>query len=186
MPINVSIILMSLKKLKKITFEKLKIRQSFEKYLRKRKGLLLFVSGTVIFVALLSYPFFGNRGINPLTSSTALQLSQVMPHAKWFSVQNDPSIRLTSFIIPFEEHGKYTYISLSISFELPNKVLMDEMIKKNTQIRGIIYGILSKNINILNNISSLEKIKALIKHRVNGVLAAGKVNEPIITDFSTV
>jgi len=32
----------------------------------------------------------------------------------------------------------------------------------------------------------LEELKELIIHRVNGVLAAGKVSEVIITDFSMV
>ena len=172
--------------MKKSNFGKENIKQNGEKYPWKRKGFLLFVWGTVVFVALLSYPFLRSTRTGPLIPSTSLRLSQVSPNVKWFRVKNDQSVRFKSFIIPFEEHGKFTYISLSISFELPNKELMDEMIKKNTQIRGIIYSILSKNINILKNISSLEQLKALITNRVNSVLAAGKVNEPIITDFSTV
>jgi flagellar basal body-associated protein FliL len=177
---------MSRKILEKSNLGKENVKQNAEKYPWKRKGFLLFVWVTVVFVALLSYPFLRSRRISPLIPSSNLRISQVSPNVKRFRVQNDRSVRFTSFIIPFEEHGKFTYISLSISFELPNKELMDEMIKKNTQIRGIIYSILSKNINILKNISSLEQLKALITHRVNNVLDAGKVNEPIITDFSTV
>lgn len=105
---------------------------------------------------------------------------------KWFPVGASQYIRFEPFIIPFGEHGKFTYISLSISFELPNKELRDEMIEKNNQLRGIIYNILRQHINILENVSSLTKLKGFIIDGVNGVLTAGKINEAIITDFSTV
>jgi hypothetical protein len=134
----------------------------------------------------LSYPFIKSRPIIPLISTTNLKLGSVIPQAKLFPIQNNGLVSFNSFIIPFEEQGKFTYITLSISFEMPNKELMDEMIEKNTRIRGILYSILDKNINILKNISSLEKLKELIAHSVNSVLTAGKVHEPIITDFSTV
>ena len=114
------------------------------------------------------------------------QVSSVMHRVKRFPVQSDRSIKFDSFIIPFEEHNRFTYISLSISFDLPNKDLKDEIDKKNTLIRGIIYKTLNKNIKILTTVSSLEKLKRLIIHKVNGVLAGGKINEAIITDFSMV
>ena len=57
-----------------------------------------------------------------------------IPQLKWFPIENSKSIKFESFIIPFREHGKFTYISLSISFELPNKELMDEMLEKNNWI----------------------------------------------------
>ena len=155
--------------------EKINSKKMSRKYPWKRKLFLFIVWGTFVFVVFLSYPFLRSQRVSP-----------VMTSIKWFPVQNDRSIRFKPFIIPFEEQGKITYISLSISFELPNKELMDEMINKNTRIRGIIYSILSKDINILKNVSSLDKLKELITHAVNGVLTAGKVNEPIITDFSTV
>jgi flagellar basal body-associated protein FliL len=60
------------------------------------------------------------------------------------------------------------------------------MIEKNNWIRGIIYNILSNNIYVLENVSSLTKLKKFIINSVNQVLTAGKVNKAIITDFSTV
>jgi len=109
-----------------------------------------------------------------------------IPQLKWFPIQNSTSIKFEPFIIPFREHGKFTYISLSISFELPNKELMGEMIEKNNWIRGIIYNILSDNIYVLENVSSLMKLKKIIINNVNDVLRSGRVNKAIITDFSTV
>jgi flagellar basal body-associated protein FliL len=167
------------------------------KFRCKRKLFLIFIWGALVSVALLSYPFLKNLQVSPVMPSLTRRASSVMPSStrrvgpaipqeKRFPVENDRSIKFDSFIIPFEEHGRFTYISLSISFELPNKELMKEMVEKNTLIRGIIYGLLSKNIKILTNVSSLEKLKELITHSVNDVLTAGKVNEPIITDFSAV
>ncbi|MEJ2656872.1 MAG: flagellar basal body-associated FliL family protein, partial [Desulfobacterales bacterium] len=141
----------------------------------KRKIFVISVWGISIFVALLAYPAFKGRRVIP-----------EIPSMKWFPVRNAQSIRFESFIVPFKEPGKFTYISLSISFKLPNKKIMDEMIEKNTRIRGIIYSILGNNINILKNVSSLKKLKELITNGVNGILKDGKVNEAIITDFSTV
>jgi flagellar basal body-associated protein FliL len=171
---------------KEAVSEKRKSDKRSKKYPWKRKAILLFVWGSVVFVAFLSYPFVKSRRINPLISTKNLKSGSVMSQVKRFPIQNNRLLSFQSFIIPFEERGKFTYITLSISFELPNKELMDEMIEKNTRIRGIIYSILDKNINILKNISSLEKLKELIAHHVNSVLTAGKVHEPIITDFSTV
>ena len=156
------------------------------KYRWKRKLYLLLIWGTFIFVALLSYPFLKGLQVSPVMPPVSRQASPVLAKVKRFPVQNDRSIKFDSFIIPFEEQGRFTYISLSISFELPNKELMDEMTKKKALIRGIVYNLLSKNISILKNVSSLEKLKELITNSVNGVLSSGKVDEPIITDFSTV
>jgi flagellar basal body-associated protein FliL len=157
-----------------------------KKYPWKRKAVLLFVWGSVVFIAFLSYPFVKIRPPSHSKSATKVELYSVKPLVRRFPIQNNHLVSYKSFIIPFGEKGKFTYISLSISFELPNKELMDEMIKKNSRIRGIIYGILNKNIDILKNISSLEKLKELIASSVNSVLTSGKVNEPIITDFSMI
>ena len=157
-----------------------------KKYPWKRKAVLLFVWGAVVFIVFLSYPFLKIRSPSHLNSATKLELDSVKPLVRRFPIQNNHLVSYKSFIIPFGEKGKFTYISLSISFELPNKELMDEMIKKNSRIRGIIYDILNKNIDILKNISSLEKLKELIASSVNSVLTSGKINEPIITDFSMI
>ncbi len=156
------------------------------KYRWKRKLSLLFIWGVIIFTGLLSYPFLKNLIVKPMRPTARGQVSSVKHRVKRFPVQRDRFVRFDAFIIPFAEHNRFTYISLSISFDLPNKDLKDEMNKKNTLIRGIIYRTLNKNIKILTTVSSLEKLKRLLIHKVNGVLAGGKVNEAIITDFSMV
>ena len=167
-------------------YEQGNIERNIGRYRWRRKLVLLLIGGTFVFAGLLSYPFLKTLPVGPMKPSKSQEINPKTRLGKQFSVQSDRSITFDSFIIPFEEHGKFTYISLSLSFELPNKELREEMYKKNTLIRGVIYMILSKNIKILTTVSSLERLKALITCSVNGVLAPGKVNDITITDFSAV
>jgi flagellar basal body-associated protein FliL len=160
---------------KKAFFQKKNTKDKPKKHVWKKKAFFCFVAGLFVLVGLSLYPLLKNR-----------QENVWIPQLKWFLIQDSKSIKFEPFIIPFREHGKFTYISLSISFELPNKELMDEMIEKNNLIRGIIYNILSENIYVLENVSSLMKLKKLIINNVNNVITAGKVDKAIITDFSAV
>lgn len=105
---------------------------------------------------------------------------------KRFVILGGQSFKLAPFIIPFKENNQYTYITLSISFTMPNRELMDEIVEKKKQIRGIIYDILTVNINNVQDVSSLNRLKEFIISSVNGVLTAGKIKEAIITGFSVV
>jgi len=160
---------------KKAFFQKKHTKDKSKKYAWKKKIFIYFVTGTLVCAGLSLYPFLKNR-----------QKIMWIPKLKWFPIQNYKSIKLKPFIVPLKEKGKFTYISISISFELPNKELMDEMIDKNNWIRGIIYNILSDNIYTLENVLSLIKLKQFIINGVNSVLTAGKVDNAIITDFSTI
>ena len=162
-------------KKKKAFFQKKNTKDKPKKHVWKKKAFFCFVTGTLLLAGLSLYPLLKNRSGHVW-----------IPQLKWFPIQNFKSIKFEPFIIPFREHGKFTYISLSISFELPNKELMGEMIEKNNWIRGIIYNVLSENIYVLENVSSLMKLKKFIVNNVNDVLTSGKVDKAIITDFSTV
>jgi flagellar basal body-associated protein FliL len=160
---------------KKAFFQKKNTKDKPTKHVRKKKAFFYFVIGTFFLAGLSVYPLLKTR-----------QENVWIPQLKWFPIQNSKSIEFEPFIIPFREHGKFTYISLSISFELPNKELMDEIIEKNNWIRGIIYSILSENIYVLENVSSLKTLKKFLINGVNNVLTAGKVDKAMITEFSTV
>ena len=160
---------------KKAFSRKKNIKNKPKKHVWKKKAFFYFVTGTLLLAGLSLYPLLKNRSDHVW-----------IPQLKWFHIQNSKSIKFEAFIIPFREHGKFTYISLSISFELPNKELMDEMTEKNNWIRGIIYNILCDNIYVLENVSSLMRLKKFIINNVNDILTSGKVNEAIISDFSTV
>jgi flagellar basal body-associated protein FliL len=159
----------------KAFYRKKKIKNKTKRYFWRKTVFLFLITATLVVTVVSSLPFLKNR-----------QNNMWLPQLKWFPIKNCQSIKFEPFIIPFNKHGKFTYISLSISFELPNKELMDEMIEKSHWIRGIIYNILSNNIYVLENVSSLTKLKKFIINGVNQVLTAGKVNKAIITDFSTV
>jgi len=160
---------------KKAFFQKKNTKNKPKKHVWKKRAFFYFVTGILVLAGLSLFPFLKN-----------MQENVWIPKLKWFPIQNFKSIKFEPFIIPFREHGKFTYISLSISFELPNKELMDEMIEKNNWIRGIIYNILNDNIYVLENVSSLMKLKQFIINGVNNILTSGKVDKAIITDFSTV
>ena len=160
---------------KKAFFRKNKTKNKPKKHVWKKRAFFYLVTGTLVIAGLSLFPVLKSR-----------QKNVWIPQIKWFRIQNYKSIKFEPFIIPFREHGKFTYISLSICFELPNKELMDEMIEKNNWIRGIVYNILTDNIYVLENVSSLMKLKQFIIKGVNKVLKAGKVDKAFITDFSTV
>ena len=160
---------------KKAFFQKKNTKDKSKKHVWKKKAFFYFVAVTLVLAGFSLYPLLNNG-----------QKNVWIPHLKWFPIQNSKSIKFGPFIIPFKEHGKFTYISLSISFELPNKELMGEMLEKSNWIRGIIYNILCENIYVLENVSSLMRLKKFIINNVNDILTSGKVNEAIISDFSTV
>lgn len=91
-----------------------------------------------------------------------------------------------SFVIPLKEKEGLTYISLSISFNVPNKELRQEMIEKKELLRGIMYHILRKEINRREEIPPIEKVKEFLKRSVNVALSAGKVTKISITKFLAV
>ena len=91
-----------------------------------------------------------------------------------------------SFVIPFKENRGFTYISLSISFNVPNKELKREMIEKKGQLRGIIYDMLREEIHKEKETPSLKKLKKCIIRAVNMTLSAGNVSEVYISKFLAV
>ncbi len=91
-----------------------------------------------------------------------------------------------SFVIPFKENKQFTYISLSISFNVPNKELGREMIENKFQLRGIIYDILREEINKATGILPLKELKKFVIRGLNTALSTGKVNEVYISKFLAV
>ncbi len=101
-------------------------------------------------------------------------------------VENNKLLVFDSFVIPVKENKKYTYVSFSISFKLPNKKLEREMIEKKDQLRGIIYDVLIEEINRVKDFPSLERLNKFIIREVNGTLSAGKIIEASVKDFLAV
>ena len=101
-------------------------------------------------------------------------------------IPKDQLLIFQPFVIPFSENKEFTYFSLSISFNVPNKEIKREIIEKRNQLRGIIYDILREEMNKIKDIPPLDKLKSLIIRGINMTLSAGKVNEVYITKFLAV
>ena len=99
---------------------------------------------------------------------------------------SDPEERVLlfdSFIIPIPENREFTYISLSISFKLPNKEIKTLMTEKKKELRGIIYDILTEEISKRKQVPPLESLKKLIIGGVNSALSTGEVHKVYVTKF---
>ena len=140
---------------------------------------LCFLAGTGIFYLYVKVVGSSSKNKKINKKVEAFQIDE-------FSAQKDYSVDFDSFIIPHNEYSKYTYISLSISFVLPNKELKQEMIRRKNQLRGIIYEILKEKVNKSKEVPSLEMLKEFITIGANQVLLNGEVGEIYITDFLSV
>jgi len=113
------------------------------------------------------------------------QNSETVPFAR-ISIPGEQLLLFDSFIIPIPENREFTYISLSISFKLPNKEIKRQMTEKKKELRGIIYDILTGEISKRKEVPPLEDLKRLIVGGVNSALSAGEVYEVYVTKFLAV
>jgi len=113
------------------------------------------------------------------------QNSKPVPVAR-ISIPGEQLLLFDSFIIPIPENREFTYISLSISFKLPNKEIKRQMTDKKKEFRGIIYDILTEEISKRKEVPPLESLKKLIIGGVNSALSTGEVHEVYVTKFLAV
>jgi flagellar basal body-associated protein FliL len=113
------------------------------------------------------------------------QNSETVPIAR-ISIPKEQVLLFDSFIIPIPEDREFTYISLSISFKLPNNVIKRQMTEKKKELRGIIYDIVTGEISKGKEVPSLEGLKRLIIGGVNSALSTGEIHEVYITKFLAV
>lgn len=113
------------------------------------------------------------------------QNSETVPIAR-ISIPEERVLLFDSFIIPIPENTEFTYISLSISFKLPNKEINRQMTEKKKELRGIIYDILTEEISKRKEVPPLESLKKLIIGGVNSALSTGEVHEVYVTKFLAV
>lgn len=111
---------------------------------------------------------------------------ELIPRVKRFTILYDKSLKFGLFVIPIKEHDNFSFISLSIDFEMPNKEIEGEVIKNKDQLRGIIYDMLTKEINKKKELPSLPGLKESIIKEVNKALNAGKVNTVYVREFLAV
>jgi len=91
-----------------------------------------------------------------------------------------------AFIIPFSKGKTHSYVSISMTFNLPSDALRREMLGNTPAIRGVIYDTLLKETNRPGGGLSLDALKALITRSVNGVLAGGVIKGVYIDRYLAV
>jgi flagellar basal body-associated protein FliL len=104
-----------------------------------KTNLALFIFIIIGLVFLLGIGYFYAREekshINPDQNDRIPHQKEQKAQLNPLGIPKDQLLVLHSFVIPFEENKRFTYISLSISFKLPNKELKREMIEKKHQLR---------------------------------------------------
>ena len=100
-----------------------------------------------------------------------------------FKIPKDQNLTFHSFIIPFKENDNFTYISLSITLNLPNKEAERNIMQNKDRLRGVLYDILKEEINRFREVPPIENLKEPIKRGVNEVLSNEKVNDVYIVQY---
>ena len=150
------------------------------KFREKKRLLLCIAVGLCLFIGI------GYLYLKWKKSNIPLNQKEETRQVNRLAIPEAQLLIFPSFVIPSKENRGFTYISLSISFNVPNKELKREMIEKKGQLRGIIYDILREEIHKAKEIPSLKKLKEFIIRGVNIALSTGKVNEVYITKFLAV
>ncbi|MBW2067199.1 MAG: hypothetical protein JRJ03_20020 [Deltaproteobacteria bacterium] len=145
---------------------------------KSRKKPYIFIAAGLFALSLVSY--LALRQIGPIHKKD-------MPlkdgHIK---IQKQDMVTFDPFIIPFEGNSSFAYLYLSISFELPNKELREEVAGKREWLRGIIYDRLRRHLMRAKNLPSPEDLKPFIKENLREILAPQKLKEVYIIDFLAV
>ena len=155
------------------------------KYRGKRRLSLLIAIGMSLLTG-IGYLYLQKEKIPIESHQKKINQEKESSRVQGFKVENDILLTFNSFVIPFKENKEFSCLSLSISFNLPNKELKREMIEKKYQLRGIIYDTLREEINKRKDVPPLERAKYLIIREIDKALSAGKVNEIYINQFFAV
>jgi len=147
------------------------------KFRQKKRLLLCIAIGLCLFIGI------GHFYLKWKKSNIPLNQKKDTRQVNRLAIPEAQLLIFPSFVIPSKENRGFTYISLSISFNVPNKELKREMIEKKGQLRGIIYDMLREEIHKEKEIPSLKKLKECIIRAVNMILSAGNVSEVYISKF---
>jgi flagellar basal body-associated protein FliL len=101
-------------------------------------------------------------------------------------VPKDRLIHFHSLVIPFHGSKNFTYLSFSISFYVPNNKVREEIERREVHLRGIMYDMLTQEINQTREVPSLEILKEVIVQGINASLSSGSVREAYISRFLAV
>ena len=86
------------------------------------------------------------------------------------------------FVIPFHRENNH-YISLSISLESADRMVLNELKNKEEILRGRIYDLLKAHAQEAAGHPSLAATKEMVADSINAWLSAGRVDGVYITRF---
>ena len=94
-----------------------------------------------------------------------------------------PTYELGNFTVNLANSGGYKFVKASITAEISDKKVIEELDKRKPQIRDIIICILrSQDIQDIENPEG-NKLKELIQERINNIIDNGKITSVWFTQF---
>jgi len=94
-----------------------------------------------------------------------------------------PTYQLGDFTVNFAEENNFNFLKASITFEVSHEKLVEELNKRNPQIRDLVISILRAQSSSDIKAPSTKSIKDEIKTRVNEKLNTGEINSVWFTQL---
>lgn len=94
------------------------------------------------------------------------------------------TLELNSFVIPFEQSGKFTCVAFSLLLKLPDKEAKNRMILDKNRIRAMLYENVLTKMNISDNKLTAYIIKTNIITAVDEIMPEEGINGIKLLDFT--
>lgn len=95
-----------------------------------------------------------------------------------------PMVDITEFIVNIISEDANHYVKASLTIELSNEIVKEEVTKRMPQIRdSILLLVGNKTYEELQDLQGKKQLKAELTSKINGVLQSGKVKAIYFTDF---
>jgi len=142
---------------------------------KKRVGWLLWVG---VMVAIIT-----GAGIGTLCLlSPVRQVPQKMKISSPLTRKSGIS-SMEAFLIPFREKGKYTCLTLNLSFEWSDKNVEKELGPRIGEIRALIYEALRNKLEETDEVPAAESVKESVLSAISKVTQLSRIRDVYITRF---
>jgi flagellar basal body-associated protein FliL len=90
---------------------------------------------------------------------------------------------MEAFLIPFREKGKYTCLTLNLSFEWSDKNVEKELGPRIGEIRALIYEALRNKLEETDEVPAAESVKESVLSAISKVTQLSRIRGVYITRF---
>jgi flagellar basal body-associated protein FliL len=90
---------------------------------------------------------------------------------------------MEAFLIPFREKGKYTCLTLNLSFEWSDKNVEKELGPRIGEIRALIYEALNNKLKETDEVPAVESVKESVLSAISKVTQLSRIRDVYITRF---